>query len=108
MEILGPPKIHDALENHVVGFASTGGEDDFFGVGVQEACNFFSCLLDLLFCSGSEEITAGGIAEFLIHNVLHSRGCARIDRGGGVVIQIDEISHMDFPMSSIGRLLHPL
>jgi hypothetical protein len=104
VKISGSPQVDHSFEDHVVGFASSGREDNLFWLGVNKACNLLSCLLNLLFCSCAEKIAAGGVAENLFHDGRHDRGRPGINRGRGVVIQIDEVFHIDFPMSSARRI----
>ncbi len=98
VEIPGASEVNDAFEDGVVRLASSGGKDDLFSPGVDKARNFLSCLLHPLFCPCAENIAAGRVAEFLRNDVLHVRGCAGVNRCGGVVIQVYEIFHIDFPM----------
>ena len=104
VEIPGSSEVNDSFEDGVVRLASSGGKDDLFSPGVNKARNLLSCLLHPLFCSCAENIAAGRVAEFLLNDVLHVRGCAGVNRRGGVVIQIYEIFHIDFPMSSALRV----
>ncbi|MPN13814.1 hypothetical protein SDC9_161140 [bioreactor metagenome] len=82
------------LDRQVVRFGGAGSPDDFLGIGTDQRGDLLARLLDGGLGHPAEAVrTRCGIAEMLAQVGNHLFGNARIDRGGGRVIEVDRQFH---------------
>ena len=76
-----------AFDGEVVGFGCAAGEDDFFGVGVDERGDVGAGFFHRFFGFPAVGVAAGcGVAEFIGEIGQHFFQHARVQRGGGGVV----------------------
>ena len=78
-----------AFDGEVVGFGRTAGEDDFFGIGVNQGGDVGAGFFDCLFCFPAECVAVGsGVAEGFGQVGNHFFGNAFVNGGCGGVVEV--------------------
>jgi hypothetical protein len=80
----------DAADGEVVALGGAAGEDDLGRVGIDRGSDFRARLLNRLARGGAEGVTdAAGVAVILREIRQHRVEHARVDAGGGVIVEVD-------------------
>ena len=82
-------RLGDAADRQVVGFRSAAREDDVAGPGAEELRHRRARVVERRLGRLAERVDAGRVAEASADRFVHGVGDTRIDRGGGVMIQVD-------------------
>ena len=78
-----------AFDGEVVGLGRAAGEDDFFGVGVNQGGDVGAGFFDCLFCFPAECVAVGsGVAEGFGQVGNHFFGNAFVNGGCGGVVEV--------------------
>ena len=95
---LGGVGLHDALERPVIALRAAGGEEDFAGLGADDAGELLTGFLDGVGRAAGEAVRAGRVGELVKHVGAHGlEGRFTQPRGGGV-IEIDHEKVASFPV----------
>jgi hypothetical protein len=81
--------ISDAFDGIVVRFGPAAGKDHFFHPAVEHCSDLSPRFFNGLFCGYTENVTARRVPEMLIDEGQHRLGYSRVNRSGGIVIEID-------------------
>src|SRR5436309_3232046 len=80
-----------AMNRGVVAFSAATGENDFFGVGMDQGGELFTGFLDVVGDLFSKRIGAGWVAPLVLQKGEHGLDHLRGDPCGRVVVQITKL-----------------
>src|SRR6266571_5091373 len=78
------------MNHRIVGFCAAAGENNFRRLASEQRCQAFPCQIDSFSRLGGKRIAAGRIAIALRQKRYHFLDHRRIQRRGGVVIEVNE------------------
>src|SRR5439155_22919072 len=99
-------KLERGMNHRIVGFCAAAGENNFRRLASEQRCQAFPCQIDSFSRLGGKRVAAGRIAIALRQKRHHFLDNRRIQRRGGVIIEVNEFVD-DYHMFDLLMLVLP-
>ena len=93
----------DAADGEVVGFGAAGGEDDFAGGAFEAGGDGVACVVEQAVGLLGLAVDAGGVAPAVAQDGQHGVEHARVERGGGGVVEVGAVHGVRITCAGTGE-----